>query len=597
MTGLPLPSDASAHAIWRHTARACIVIAAVFCCFMVAALGVLWAQQKMHHPLVEAASGRIADLHAQLRAEPTSATLKTEIRQADAEVREAYWRRQVKLTRGAWLLLAGTVVLVGGIKIMRATERRLPTREAVLAPHQTSAESRLAQWTVGGMGGAMLLLLLAGGWWSMSHPVFIEAREPRVAESPVTLEELKSQCPGFRGWGGAVARIPEPAVTHWDAGTGENILWRVPVPLPGTSSPIIWDNTVVVTGAHESQRAIFAYDLVTGQQLWQTAVAASGSPPSIFEETSFAAPTPVTDGRRAYAIFATGDIAAVDLATGRKVWEKSVGRPASVYGYASSLTLFADPAGTKVIVQWDMGAPEDNRSSLMALDGRTGAVLWQTRRPVGASWSSPLLTSVEKDAAPWQVVTTADPWVIGYDAATGAELWRIEALKGDVAPSPVAAVRDGKTWVYPVQEASQRVGAPITGARGTIEPAWSFNDEGMPDIVSPVSDGRYVWTIISSGVLFCFDAGTGKKLWERAFDGSFHATPAIVRVGNARELWLTNTIGVTHRLAIGEQFQELGVCALEENVDASIAFDSNRQSRLVIRGRKHLYCIGDRGTR
>jgi outer membrane protein assembly factor BamB len=204
-----------------------------------------------------------------------------------------------------------------------------------------------------------------------------------------------------------------------------------------------------------------------------------------------------------------------------------------------------------------------------------------------------LVTKVEGDPIHWQVVTAASPLVIGYDAASGAELWRASVLGGDVAPSPAAAVHNGKTYVCVSEEGAQRAAIAISNARGEAAPAWKLDDEGMPDIVSPVSDGKYMWTLISSGVLFCFDIETGKKVWEHEFTTSFQATPSLVGGGEGRELWLTEMTGITHRVAAADAFKELGTNTLGENVGASLAFgEVGGATRIVIRGKKNLLCIG-----
>ena len=579
---------------WRRVARACVAVAGAFCVCVAALLGLLWIQEKMHHPLVETDSGKIATLRTQLETRPADESLKNALRQADAELRQSYWARRAQMQHGAWLLLGGAVVLIAGIKAMRALEQHTPPRDQLLAPDHSAADGRWAQWTVATMGGAITALLLAGAWWSLGHPALtVESVAQPVAESPVTPEQLAAQWPAFHGWGGATMRGVDPAVRTWDGKTGQNILWHTPVPLPGNSSPVIWDRIIVVTGATEFDRQLMAFDLSTGKPLWQTSITGPGPAPEVGEDTSFAASSPVTDGRRAYAIFASGDIGAVDLATGRKVWEKNLGKPVSTYGYAASLAIFADAAGTKVIVQWDMGVADDKKSSLLALDGRTGKLLWQTKRPVGNSWASPLVTHVEGDANPWQIVTAADPFVIGYDAATGAELWRASVLGGDVAPSPAAAIHKGKTYIFAAEESQRRVAIPITNVRDDAPPAWKLDDEGLPDIVSPVSDGQYVWTVIGSGELFCFNVESGQKIWSHEFDASVHATPAIVGRGDSRELWLTDALGITHRLAVADTFKDLGACPLGENVAASLAFGQRAGTTcVVIRGKKNLYCVG-----
>jgi len=52
----------------------------------------------------------------------------------------------------------------------------------------------------------------------------------------------------------------------------------------------------------------------------------TGEPPKVTAETGLAAPTMTTDGQRVYAIFANGDLAALDF-DGKAVWSKKP-RPA-----------------------------------------------------------------------------------------------------------------------------------------------------------------------------------------------------------------------------------------------------------------------------
>ena len=590
------PQEEATRRRWRRMAAACAAVAGLFCLFVAASLVVLMIQERLHHPLLEMTSGRITELRAQLQTRPANEGLKTELRQTDATSRQGYWTSRTMRTRGAWLLLGGALVLVAGIKTMRSLERPVPAREMVLRADTGAKDLGRAPWVVGGMGLAITALLLTGAWWSLEHPVIVpeEAPVPTAAENPPGLDMLAKQWPVFRGWQGAV---PEPAIHEWDAKTKKGILWSTAVPLPGNSSPVVWQDKVIVTGATEGQRKVFAFDARTGQIVWQTAVGAAGPVPEVNEETGFATPTPVTDGMRVYAIFATGDVAAVDLATGRKLWDRNLGRPVSAYGYAASLAMFADARGTKVIVQWDMASAEDGKSSVLALDGRTGKTLWQTKRPVGGSWASPLVAQVAGDEAPWQVVTAASPWVIGYDVQNGTDLWRANALGGDVAPSPAAATFDGVTTVFASQEGICRVAVRATKSRGDVTEkavTWKQDDEGMPDIVSPVSDGQYVWTVTGSGVLFCFDAKDGKKVWEHEFTTEVHATPVVVGSGAARELWLTDARGITHRVAIGREFREVGTCTLGERTNASLAFGEG--GRVFIRGKTHLFGIGTDST-
>ena len=138
-----------------------------------------------------------------------------------------------------------------------------------------------------------------------------------------------------------------------------------------------------------------------------------------------------TDGRRVYAFFANGDLAAFTL-EGKLLWSKSFGVLKNPYEHASSLATWQG----RLILQLDQGDTEEGRSRLYFLDGRSGQIVWQQPRKVPSSWATPVVFEV---AGKSQVVALAVPWVISYAAADGTELWRVECLNGEVLPSPVLA--------------------------------------------------------------------------------------------------------------------------------------------------------------
>src|SRR5689334_20027796 len=58
----------------------------------------------------------IEQLKKQLAADHTNEAIKSQIREADQVLRQRYFRRAAFLTHGAWLLLAGAVVLAASSK-------------------------------------------------------------------------------------------------------------------------------------------------------------------------------------------------------------------------------------------------------------------------------------------------------------------------------------------------------------------------------------------------------------------------------------------------------------------------------------------------
>ncbi len=162
-----------------------------------------------------------------------------------------------------------------------------------------------------------------------------------------------------------------------------------------------------VSGAKKSKRQVYCFDAVAGQLLWTGevtgAVGSSAATVDVSEDTGFAASTVVTDGRRVYAIFANGDVGSFDF-DGKTMWTKNLGSPDSAYGYASSLAMYQN----LLLIQYDQGMAEEEKSRMIALDGFSGPVVWEVKRPVSSSWTSPIVAKVGDG---YQLITRGEPWV------------------------------------------------------------------------------------------------------------------------------------------------------------------------------------------
>jgi outer membrane protein assembly factor BamB len=420
------------------------------------------------------------------------------------------------------------------------------------------------------------------------QPAAPEAKPQPVATAELppgfpTDEELRQNWPSFRGHDGsghsAFTNIP----TQWDVASVENVLWKTEVPLPGNSSAIVWGKRVFLTGATKDQRQVFCFDADTGQLLWQKDV--PGTPESTSKEvklnaqTGFAASTAATDGRRVYAIFANGDLAAFDFA-GQLRWSHSFGIPVNAYGHASSLALVQN----LLIVQLDQGTKAEKLSRLIALRADSGQVAWQTPREVTNSWPSPIIVQHEGQA---QIVTAANPWVSGYSPADGKEIWRADRLRGDVGPSPVA--RQGLLYVANEFPAASAIRLGGSGDVTKTHTAFVV-DSGLPDTVSPLVTDKYFLLVASFGTVSCYNAQTGgDPLWEQDFeDANFTSSPGLV--GNL--VYLFEQKG---KVFVIEPNDEKAKIVAESNLGEECSTcPAFQDGRLYIRGNKHLFCIGQK---
>jgi outer membrane protein assembly factor BamB len=265
-----------------------------------------------------------------------------------------------------------------------------------------------------------------------------------------------------------------------------------------------------------------------------------------------------------------------------------LGIPDSSYGYASSLAMYRN----LILIQYDQGGPDDGISRLIALDGFSGQTVWETKRPVPNSWSSPIVTKVGDQ---FQLITCGDPWVIAYDPAKGTELWRAKCLYGDIAPSPTYA----NGLVFAIEPYSKLVAIRPDGRGDVTEThiAWS-TEEGGPDICSPVSNGELIFLLATEGFLTCYKVADGKRLWEQDLRENFFASPSLVpapasgeasRGSGGDKLYLLTEDGVMFIVQAGPEYKELARCELGEECRASPAF---ADGRIYIRGLENLYCIG-----
>jgi outer membrane protein assembly factor BamB len=392
------------------------------------------------------------------------------------------------------------------------------------------------------------------------------------------MEDVAKNWASFRGPNGAGISTHANVPSHWDGKTGEGILWKTKIPLPGNNSPVVWGNRIFLSGADPNSRQVYCFDTSTGGLLWKGDVLgmtkSDEEPLEMMEETGYAAPTVATDGRHVCAIFPTGDIGCFDF-KGKKVWEKNLGRPDSSYGYAASLAVYQN----LFLIQYDQGGVEDAKSELIALDGFSGRVVWQTKRPVGNSWSSPIVANTGEQ---FQLITCADPWVIAYNPSDGKEIWRANCLSGDIASSPIYA----NGLVFVIEPYSKLVAIKADGKGDVTKThiAW-ISEEGGPDICSPVSDGKSVFLLATEGLLESYNVSDGKKLWEKDLKEYFLASPSLV--GN--NLYLLSEKGVMYIAEAGSEYKQLAKCELGEKCHASPVF---ADGRIYIRGVENLYCIG-----
>ena len=601
-------------------------IAAGFALIMSVLLIANFVQTKLNKPID---NKTIPALVKRLSENPGDETLKTEIRAFDLMARKAYFTSQWQIRTGIYLMFLGVIVSILAIRFILAAKSKLNEIDSVEKINEL--DKLVAQKWVIYVGSGLIVLALGSGFLASNSlkeymvneniavqeekttdtaiaPAIQEqastAPDPTVQpETPTNKEnaavpnataanptenpaapataksaglptqaELKANYPFFRGPQGDGVAFQKNTPTDWNGAGGKNVVWKVKVPKAGFSSPIIWGNQLFVTGADAQSRVVYCYDKNSGKLLWEAAADnIQGSPssmPKVTADTGLAAPTMATDGRAVFAIFATGDVIAIDM-SGKRLWARNLGVPDNHYGHGSSLIVYKD----KLLIQYDT----NKSGKLIALDTQSGITSWETTRNSKISWSSPVLVNT---GSRMEVILTTNPNVNGYDPQTGKELWNIACLSGEVGPS--AGYADG--MVFAGNEYAKLVGIKIGG--GTPEVAWEA-DEFLPEVSSPLAVNGLLYVATTYGVLACYDAKTGTKNWSQEYGDSFYSSPVYAD----GKVYITDMTGKTHIVKATKDYQLVGTPELGEKAVCSPVF---QDGRVYLRGMNNLYCLGSK---
>lgn len=390
---------------------------------------------------------------------------------------------------------------------------------------------------------------------------------PSAAEKP-DQDALRRNWPGFRGYLGVGVCQDRKPPTEWDGKSGRNILWKTEIPLPGFNSPVVWEDRVFLTGATDTERVVYCLDAQTGAKRWQTEVrdlpASPAKPPEVTRQAGYASSTMACDGQRVFAIFANGDLACLDF-DGRRLWAKSFGLPEIDYGFVSSLLAYDG----RLYVQWD----EIEGGQVLALSTETGSELWRAKRKVTACWCSPLLAETSRGP---QLVLNGHPTVAAYQPATGAELWKVDCMRGELTPSP--AFSDGTVVV--AQDYSTCAAIRV----GASKLVWEQWDIDLPDTSSPVAHAGLVFLPTSVGTVYCLRLKDGTVAWMHEYDEGFHASPIVVD----DIIFLPDFKGRMRIFKAADTFQEIGAPELGEDTICTPAFVGDR---IFVRSERHVYAI------
>jgi outer membrane protein assembly factor BamB len=367
----------------------------------------------------------------------------------------------------------------------------------------------------------------------------------------------------------------------------KNVRWKTPLPGEGWSSPLVERGRVWLTTAVEDGKSLRALcvDFESGKLLHDVEVFTNEVVPPKHRRNSYASPTGLLEGDRLYVHFGSFGTAALDAATGRKLWENRSLVVDHQNGPGGSLASF----GRLLLVACD-GMDQQYE---VALDKETGKEVWRSERSAKPyletlapdrrkAYGTPFVTEVEGQPVS---LTTASTRLVALDPATGQERWHVKYGTG-FSNVPLPA-REGNLAVICTGFMKPEVwGVRLDGAAGDISDThvlWK-QKTGAPDQSTPIlRDGR-VYMVSSGGIASCLNAKDGEILWKERIGSDFAASP----LWAGGHVYFSDATGTTTVVKPGDSFEVVAKNQLESGCMASIAVVGKA---FVIRTKTALYRI------
>ena len=393
-----------------------------------------------------------------------------------------------------------------------------------------------------------------------------------------------SDWPAFRGPQAQGVVESGAVASHWNAdpdhGPDQHIRWRAPVPGLGHSSPVISGNRVFVLTAIASQGeaplkvgaggrpeaaddngeqswVVLCYDKQTGRELWRQ-VAKRGLPRATRHAKATHANTSVAvQGDRVVAFFGSEGLYCYDL-EGKLLWKRDLGvvdisKYGIGWGYASSPAIYQD----RIALICD----DPNNPYLVVLRLSDGEELWRVARNdiCERNWSTPLIHPTGERT---QVVVNGWPWVVSYDLASGKELWRIKGGGDNPVPTPfvangwfyITSSHGGQSPIYVVRPEATGDVSPTEEVTSNEAIVWSTR-RGGAYMSTPVVYGDYLYLGNSNGVLRCFHAKTGEKIYEQRLGSDAGIIASLVAADG--KIYCPSENGTVYVIQAGPEFELL----------------------------------------
>jgi outer membrane protein assembly factor BamB len=311
-------------------------------------------------------------------------------------------------------------------------------------------------------------------------------------------------------------------------GPERNIAWEQSLPGKAGSTPIVWQDKLVVTCPINEKNGVIAFDL-SGKKLWEVTLGTER--PGKHKKGSGTNPSPVTDGKRIFVYFKSGDFAALDW-KGNVLWHQNL---QDKYGED---TLWWDLGTSPVLTSKYVviACVQSPPSYVAAFDPATGKEVWKVDRNLDApeeaaqTYSTPVVTTWKGQE---QVIVLGADHVTCHDAATGKEIWRVGGLNPEQErffrsiASPVLA---GDILIAPYARGKSLTAIRLGGQGDVTSSHVLWTKPVGSDVPTPAAHDGKVYICGDKGQVMCLDAATGEELWSEAMEknrNAYSASPVL----------------------------------------------------------------------
>jgi glucose dehydrogenase len=357
--------------------------------------------------------------------------------------------------------------------------------------------------------------------------------------------------------------------------------WKVKLPGPGASSPVIQGDRVYVTcftgtKAKELVRILMCLERKTGKILWEQKRPAP-QPENDYTghllQHGFATGTPIVEGDRVYVNFCRGGVFAFDR-DGKEIWHRELGKFLDSFGSGSSPTIHGD----LLLVNQTTEA-----GALFALNKKTGETVWRSKL-AGDCWATPVV--VEVGDGKKEIVLNCQDGLFGIDPEKGKQLWNCDTVGGYVSCTPV--VHKDVLYLIGSNFGRKRAAAIRAGGRGDVTKThvlWS-NDKVGASYCSPLLIGDRLFFF--SGQATCLNRNTGEVIAQNRLDGVVQLYSSPIEANGKIVLFTRNqgayVLSADDKMAVIAH-NELGDTT---SINASPAASDGD---LLIRTQGYLYCL------